>query len=187
VKDLARQTTAATEDIATKIDMIQDNTTRAVSAIGDIAGIIDRINELQSLISSMVDQQTRASGEISRNVTEAAAGVNEISKNINESATGANQVSRGIGEIAAGANEVARNVAESATGVTDLTTRITEAAVMVNEANRYLARTRGAARSCREGVGEVGKTVDRISDAIRVLHGLGSNGNGSNGQEASRS
>jgi methyl-accepting chemotaxis protein len=178
VKELARQTTTATEDITAKIAMIQENTGRAVSAIGEIIGIIEKIDELQVLITNMVGEQTRASEEISKNVSEAATGVNEIAKNIGESAMGVNEVSKGIGEIAAGANEVARNVAEAATGVTDLTTRISEASVMVTEANRYIGRARGAAAECRTGVREMSVTVDGISDAIQAMQAISSNGNG---------
>jgi len=169
VKELAKQTTSATEDIAKKIQMIQSNTDRAVGAIVDISDIINKINELQALISRMVNQQTKSSGEISKNVTEAAAAINEIARNINESANGANQVSKGIGEIASGANEVARNVAETATGVADLNSRISEEAVMVTEANRYIMRAAKAAKGCSEGINTMSMTVDRISDAIREL------------------
>ena len=176
VKELAKQTTDATEDIEAKIQRIQGNTTKAVSAITTITETITKINELQSRIASMVERQTRAAEEISRNVTEVAAGVNEISKNINETASGANQVSKGIGEIASGANEVARNVAEAATGVTDLTGQIGEASVMVGEANRYIKRTRDAAEECSKGIGEMSVVVDTISDKVRLLNELGKEG-----------
>ncbi len=169
VKELAKQTTTATEDIAAKIQMIQNKTDKAVAAIAHIVEIIGRINDLQGLISRAVDQQQEASGSISKNVTEAAAGVNEISRNINESAHGANAVSRGIGEIASGANEVAGNVAAAAAGVSEINEATVEASVMVTEANRYIMRTAEATTSCMAGVGDVNQAVESIAEAVASI------------------
>ena len=169
VKELAKQTTAATGDITTKIQGIQDNTQRAVDAIRDITVIITKINELQNLISSMVDQQTRSTQEISRNVTEAVAGINEIAKNISQSAEGANQVSRSIGEIATGANDVAKNVAEAASAVNDLNAKLCENTVMATESSRYTRRASEASASTRERMQEMMVAVDQICDVVREL------------------
>lgn len=172
VKELAKQTTRATEDIEAKVAMIQTNTEGAVTAISQISEIIGKINELQAFISTMVDQQTASSSEVSRNMTEVAAGINEISKNINESAFAATQVSKGLGEIATGANEVARNVAEAATGVTDLTGRITEASVMVGEAGRYIGRSCKATEDCSDGMSRMSVLVDTISETLQAIEEL---------------
>lgn len=169
VKELAKQTTSATEDIAGKIQGIQNNTAEAVQAIRQITAIIDKINELQGLISNMVDQQTKATQEISLKVTETTFAVNDISKNINESADGANQVSKGIGEIATGANEVARNIAEAATGITDLTSKIAEQSVMVTEANRYMKLVSEQNEGCKKRMHEMMVAVDSVCDIVRNM------------------
>lgn len=169
VKELAKQTTAATEDIAVKIQSIQANTARAVQAIRDVTGIINKINELQGVTAKTVEQQKNATHEISRNVSEAVAGITQISKNVNEAADGATQASKSISEIAAGANEVARNVAEAAAGANDLTTKIAESAVMVSEASRYTRRASGASRETKEAMHQMMVAVDRVCDAVREL------------------
>ena len=169
VKELARQTASATEDITTRIQGIQGNTENAVLAINNIADIINKINDLQGVITTMVEKETRATEEISVNVTQATTGANEISKNINESATGANQVSKGIGEIAQGANDVARNVAEAASSVTDLSSKIQEASVMVTEATRYITRASDSSKSCSSVMGDMNVAVDKIADIVRDL------------------
>ncbi|MBC8555212.1 MAG: hypothetical protein H8D23_36830, partial [Candidatus Brocadiales bacterium] len=66
VKELAKQTTRATEDIEAKVAMIQTNTGAAVNAISQISEIIGKINELQAFVSTMVDQQTNSSSEVTR-------------------------------------------------------------------------------------------------------------------------
>jgi len=169
VKELARQTTTATEDIDGKIQGIQANTGRAIQAIEDITGVITKINDLQTLISRAVDQQKGATQEISRNVSEAVAGITDISGNISESADGATQVSKGIGEIATGANEVARNIAEAASGVNDLNEKIVEASVMVGESSRYTRHASESAASTKDGMQSLMIAVDRVCDAVRDL------------------
>jgi methyl-accepting chemotaxis protein len=94
VKELAKQTAKATEDISRKIEAIQGDTKGAVEAIGQISKIINQINDIQNTIASAVEEQTATTGEISRNVAEAAVGSNEIAQNI----TGVAQAARGTTE-----------------------------------------------------------------------------------------
>ena len=138
-------------------------------AISQITEIINKINELQSLNSNMVDQQTKATQQISSNVTEATSGINEIARSINESADGVNRVSRGISEIATGAGEVAQNIAEAAVGVTDQNEKLTEISVMVTEANRYTKRTSDASGVSKTTMEEMLVAVDRVADAVNEL------------------
>jgi|GEM_PF-5881912 len=169
VKELARQTKSATEDIAAKIQGIQRNTAQAVSAIQRIAEVIVKINTLQKSISSTVDRQTLGTQEVSRNLSEAAKGVNDLSKYISESAHGASEVSKGVAEIAGGANEVARNIAEAATGVADLNKRISENSVMVKEASRYIGHTGEASKKAKDNMQDMMMAVDRMSDVVLKL------------------
>ena len=94
VKELAKQTAKATEDISRKIEAIQGDTKGAVEAIDQIGKIINQINDIQNTIASAVEEQTATTSEISRNVAEAAKGSNEIAQNI----TGVAQAARSTTE-----------------------------------------------------------------------------------------
>ena len=78
VKELAKQTAKATEDIGQKIDAIQGDTKGAVKAIEEIGTIINQINDISNSIASAVEEQTVTTNEIGRSVTEAAKGVGDI-------------------------------------------------------------------------------------------------------------
>jgi methyl-accepting chemotaxis protein len=78
VKELAKESAKATENIGLKIATIQENTGRAVGAIEQISTIINKINDLQNAIASAIEEQSVTTGEISRSVHEAAAGSNAI-------------------------------------------------------------------------------------------------------------
>lgn len=82
VKELAKETTRATEEIGLKIDRISADTRGAVGAIGEISGIIKQINTLQSAIAHAVDDHTTSTGEITRHATEAARGSAAIADSI---------------------------------------------------------------------------------------------------------
>lgn len=72
VKELAKQTAKATEDITRMIEVIQTDTRGAVEAIGQISHVISRINDVSTTIATAVQEQTSVTNEISRNVSEAA-------------------------------------------------------------------------------------------------------------------
>jgi methyl-accepting chemotaxis protein len=74
VKELAKETAKATEDISQKIETIQADTKHAVAAISEINGVINKINDYQNTIASAVEEQTATTNEISRNVSQAAKG-----------------------------------------------------------------------------------------------------------------
>lgn len=82
VKELAKATSKATEDIINKIGSIQVDTGEAVEAIRKVSDIISTIHETQNAIASAVEEQTAMSSEISRNISEVAVGSSEIAKNI---------------------------------------------------------------------------------------------------------
>ena len=82
VKDLAKETAKATEDIKKKIEMIQTDTKGAVEAIAAIGEIINKISDIQSAIAAAVEEQTKTTNEISMNLADAAKGTSEIAQNV---------------------------------------------------------------------------------------------------------
>jgi methyl-accepting chemotaxis protein len=82
VKELAKETAKATEDIGQKIEAIQGDTRSAVDAIGQITTTIGQISDIQNTIASAVEEQTATTKEISRNISEAARGSADIARNI---------------------------------------------------------------------------------------------------------
>ncbi len=75
VKELAKETARATEDISQKIEAIQVDTKGAVDAIKQISDVINQINDISNTIAGAVEEQTATTNEISRNVAEAAGAV----------------------------------------------------------------------------------------------------------------
>ncbi|HXM60541.1 MAG TPA: methyl-accepting chemotaxis protein [Terriglobales bacterium] len=95
VKELAKETARATEDISRKIEAIQSDTKAAVDAIASISGVITQINDISGTIATAVEEQNATTNEMSRNVTEAAHGSGEITSNIGGVADAAQSTTRG--------------------------------------------------------------------------------------------
>ncbi|MET4732435.1 methyl-accepting chemotaxis protein [Thalassospira sp. MBR-102] len=82
VKNLANQTTRATEDIAGQIGGIQESTQNALGAIQHLSGRMKELNEVSASIAAAVREQDAATGEIARNVAEAATGTKDVAQNV---------------------------------------------------------------------------------------------------------
>src|SRR5262245_21510238 len=108
VKELAKQTAKATEDISGKIEAIQRNTKGAVEAIAQIGKIINQINDLQNTIASAVEEQSVTTGEINRNVAEAARSSNEIAQSISGVAQAARSTTEGTSNTQRSADELSK-------------------------------------------------------------------------------
>ncbi|MDZ8029296.1 MAG: methyl-accepting chemotaxis protein [Nostoc sp. DedQUE11] len=108
VKELAKQTANATEDISQRIEAIQTDTNDAVAAITQITGIINQINDLQNTIASAIEEQTATTNEISRNIAEAAKGTSDIAKNIRIVALNTQTTTAGTSNTLEAATELSR-------------------------------------------------------------------------------
>jgi methyl-accepting chemotaxis protein len=108
VKELAKQTAKATEDIGLRIETIQGDTRGAVEAIAQISGIIGKINDIQNTIAGAVEEQTATTNEIGRNVAEASKGSSEIAQNISGVAEAAKNTSQGAGDARKASTELSK-------------------------------------------------------------------------------
>ena len=121
VKELAKQTAKATEEISQKIEAIQGVTKGAVTAIEEIGTIINQINDISNSIASAVEEQTVTTNEIGRSVTEAAQGVNDISKNISGVATSARNTTQGANDTKTASLELSKMAARLQASVSKFT------------------------------------------------------------------
>ncbi|MFL6174218.1 MAG: GAF domain-containing protein, partial [Marmoricola sp.] len=112
VKELAKETARATEDIGQKIEAIQADTQGAVAAIAEISEVIGRINDIQTTIASAVEEQTATTNEIARSVTEAAAGANGIAEDVTQVASAAEDTRQGAQNTLQSATDLAGMAAE---------------------------------------------------------------------------
>jgi methyl-accepting chemotaxis protein len=140
VKELAKQTAKATEEIKQKIGVIRENTSGAVEAIGGIKGVIDKISSISTEIATAVEEQSATTSEMTRNVTEAARGAATISTNIDGVARAAQDTSTNVGE----AQTATEHLAQMANQLRDQVSRFKVGEETKSEEIRSVKKTRAA-------------------------------------------
>ncbi|EAQ29088.1 methyl-accepting chemotaxis receptor/sensory transducer [Erythrobacter sp. NAP1] len=84
VKELAMQTSRATEQVAEQIRTMQDTTGASVNALRSIANEVAQLETTAVSIASAVDQQSVAGQDLARSIDLAARGTEQVSGHIKE-------------------------------------------------------------------------------------------------------
>jgi methyl-accepting chemotaxis protein len=108
VKQLAQETSRATEDISRRIEAIQGDSQAAVEAIGRIGVTIEEVNSYQTTIAAAVEEQTATTGEMARSVSDVASGSMQIASNIESVAAVARASTDGVREAERATSELAQ-------------------------------------------------------------------------------
>lgn len=108
VKELAKQTAQATNDITLKIGAIQSDTQGAVSAIAGISDAVEKLNSLSGVIAAAVEEQTATTNEISRVLVESKKGVDSIAGTIRVVSTAAEESSMSSNQTLIASQELAQ-------------------------------------------------------------------------------
>jgi len=96
VKNLARSTASATEEIRKQIGGMQESTRLAVEGIRGVRRMIDEAAGNVVTIASSVEEQSIATRDISGNVGQASAGVKEVTRCVAEAATTARAIAADV-------------------------------------------------------------------------------------------
>ncbi|MBD2745506.1 MCP four helix bundle domain-containing protein [Microvirga sp. BT688] len=109
VKELANQTSRATEDITSHINQIQQSTKGAVDAIREIGLTIEEVHQIATNVAAAVEEQQAATQEIARNVSEAARGTQEVTQSIVQVQGAATHAGSAASQVLAAAGELSTN------------------------------------------------------------------------------
>ena len=109
VKELAKQTAKATEDIARQITGVQNGTNSAAEAMERIQSVIGETSDVATAIASAIEQQNAATSEISQNAQQAAAGTQQVSDNMTTLSEGAAQTKTAASEVLSASRELSKN------------------------------------------------------------------------------
>ena len=120
IKELAKQTAEASQDIKEKIDGIQGTTATTVAQISEITQVIADVNEVVTTIATAVEQQSAATKEIADNVAQASTGIQEVSDNVSQSSSVSEEMSRDITAVSQSMDEMATSSSQVNLSAQDL-------------------------------------------------------------------
>ena len=133
IKKLANQSAQAAENISKRIEGVQNNTIDAIKTIDQVTGIIKKISDSVSLISSSVNDQTSVTTDIAANISQVTNGAKQISLLIEEVANGLVDMSKNSSEVAYGTNDVSSNVQLVEKAVNESNENIKKVSVSANQ------------------------------------------------------
>jgi methyl-accepting chemotaxis protein len=139
IKELARQTAEATDDIKTKVNDIQSSTGTSLTELGRISQVIDQVSQIVNTIASAIEQQSTATKDIARNVAEAAAGVKDANQRVAQ-ISGASRsvagdiatVNQAAGEMASGSEQVSHSASQLSNLAEELNTLVAQFKIELN-------------------------------------------------------
>lgn len=109
IKELAKQTANATNEIKGKIEMVQGSTSTTISEIDQILTVINQVNEIVSGIAGAVEEQSITTKEIAQNITYASEGSQEVNRNVAETHAVSGTIAKDIAEVNQAANNMSQN------------------------------------------------------------------------------
>ncbi len=129
IKELARQTSDATQQIKLQIEGIQNSTDETVTEIREITDVINKVNGIVSTISTAIEEQATTTGEIGSNVQQAAMGISEVNENVAHTSTVAGEIAGDISQISVVTQDItlsSQQVRESAGDLSGLAEKLRE-------------------------------------------------------------
>ena len=129
IKELAKQTAQATQDIKTFVEDIQHSTTGSIAEIEQMSGVVVDINDIITNIAASVEEQTASTREIADNVNQASMGINEMNAGVTQSSQSSQDIARDIGEV----NRSARDISESSVQVNQRSTELADLSASLKE------------------------------------------------------
>ncbi len=106
IKELASQTSNASQDIKDKIDHIQQSASGSMAGMEEVTGVIGKVSEIVSEIAAAVEEQSAATHEINENIAHASSGIEEVTQNVGNGAQVAEGITRDISRV----NQSAENM-----------------------------------------------------------------------------
>lgn len=184
VKELAKQTARATDEIGQQIESMQGNIENAVKAVDVITGVIGEITDITYTIASAVTEQSTITNQISGSMAKAAEKVNTISREIKDVAVNTREASRSLSEASMGVREIARSTAELSGASNEVADNTESASMKVDGiARAALEISRGASdisqniqeisAAASESASEAVKTSDSAKQLGDISHRLG--------------
>ncbi|XPS88618.1 cache modulated methyl-accepting chemotaxis sensory transducer [Desulfosarcina variabilis str. Montpellier] len=120
IKELAKQTAEATQEIKSQIDGIQGSTSATVNQISQITTVISEVNEIVGTIATAVEEQAVTSQEIAGNISQASQGIQDVNDNVGQSSVVSGTISGDIAEVNQSVQEITNSAGQVNMNVEEL-------------------------------------------------------------------
>jgi methyl-accepting chemotaxis protein len=108
IKELARQTAEATEDIKTRVAGVQSSAGMAITDIDQITSVIKDVGSIVSSIAAAIEEQAAVTKDVAGNIAQASAGVRDANSHIAQTAEVSKSIARDIAGVNADVADIRR-------------------------------------------------------------------------------
>lgn len=164
VKELAKQTSEATQSINSRITYVQNSTAAAIDEIHSILTIVESVNMSVDGIASAVEEQNITIKDNAQNIAQAAAGMTEISTNVQQFKHELNSISKEIHEVAEGTSEVSSKANHS----TEETEKACKDITTVNNTAKNVQEMSSEIRSSSEHLSHMAESLDSLVSQFKI-------------------
>ncbi len=172
VKELAKQSADATDEISGQIDEIQNSTNAVEEAITEISKVIEEVASINETIASAVEEQSATAGEISQSVAENARTVKEVSEDAGNSSQLVNDIAKSTDEANSTAAEVAKHVSELSDAIKEVASSSSEAAKGATDISENIQGISSASKETATGANQTNESATELSKMASTLSEL---------------
>jgi methyl-accepting chemotaxis protein len=120
IKELARQTATATEDIKSKIAGVQNSTGSAIADIEKITDVIKEVGNIVASIAAAIEEQATVTKDVAANIGQASTGVKDANERIAQTATVAKSIAQDIATVNTSVEEISQGGQQVQQSASDL-------------------------------------------------------------------
>lgn len=129
IKELAKQTAAATGEISARVHSIQGSTEMTVQQIQQITQVIGEVDAIVKSIVTSVEEQSATTTEIAESISQASIGIQEVTENVSQVSVIAGDVARDIAEV----NLASASISEGSSNVKSKAGELSQLAAQLRE------------------------------------------------------
>ncbi len=120
VKELARQTAQSTEDIAQRVQAIQDSSNRSTHSLKEIQDVVKNLNGISQTIAAAVEEQNVTSQEVARQITQTSEDSDSVNQGVTQTATVTSEIAGQIGSMNDNVKKTSLNTRKISTASVEL-------------------------------------------------------------------
>lgn len=169
VKELARQSAEATDEIAGQIEEIQAAIDGGSRAVEEINTVISEIADINTMIATSAEEQSDTAGEISKSLARAASNVKTVSESSGESAGWVKEIAKSTDDTAKSAVEIAKSTEELRSGASEAARSSSEAELGVKEISKNIQAISVAAKQTSAGAVQTSESSKELAQMARTL------------------
>jgi len=136
IKELAKQTAAATEDIKGKISGVQNTAGSAMSDIDLISTVINDVNALVSTMAAAIEEQSSITRDVTENITQATIGVHDANEQVAQTAAASHEIAQEISLVSSRMEEIRQGGKQVQASAAEMTTLANQLSAMIKRFKR---------------------------------------------------